>query len=184
MLNYYFTEQVTRIRMRNRKLFPGKETLARRIRDRREDLQLQQGDVVRLLKDNYNVEISQPAYSKYETGETATPSLPVLSALSKVLDISLDYLINGVEWQPAAIPFLNREANTVAELIDEIEDEADRRLLLSLVESISRRSAQYSALERDMLDLLEETIINMTEVQRAKAQSILQKISRKYDIAN
>lgn len=29
MLNYYFTEQVTRIRMRNRKLFPGIEEVRR-----------------------------------------------------------------------------------------------------------------------------------------------------------
>ncbi len=39
MLTNYFTEPMTRIRMRNRKPFPGKETLARRIRGRREDLQ-------------------------------------------------------------------------------------------------------------------------------------------------
>lgn len=58
----------------------------RRIRDLREDRDLTQSTIARYLN------ITQRAYSRYETGERNIP-VEVLSALADFYDTSVDYLI-------------------------------------------------------------------------------------------
>ena len=58
----------------------------RRIRDLREDRDLTQSTIARYLN------ITQRAYSRYETGERSIP-VEVLSALADFYDTSVDYLI-------------------------------------------------------------------------------------------
>lgn len=57
-----------------------------RIRDMREDHDLTQVQVARMLH------MSQPGYSKYESGDNDIPTA-VLIQLAKIYDTSIDYLL-------------------------------------------------------------------------------------------
>ena len=61
-----------------------------RIRDLREDRDLTQTEVARML------EMSQTGYSKYETGENDIPTA-VLIKLSRFYNTSIDYLLGESE---------------------------------------------------------------------------------------
>ena len=58
-----------------------------RIRELREDHDLRQVDIARVLQ------MSQTGYSKYETGENDVPT-SVLIALARYYNVSVDYLLN------------------------------------------------------------------------------------------
>ncbi len=58
----------------------------RRIRDLREDKDLTQTQVAKML------DMSQTGYSKYETGKNDIPT-EILIALSKLYETSIDYLL-------------------------------------------------------------------------------------------
>lgn len=58
----------------------------RRIRDLREDRDLSQADVAKILH------VSQPTYSRYESGALDIPSA-VLIALAEFYGVSVDYLL-------------------------------------------------------------------------------------------
>ena len=60
--------------------------LYNRIRELREDHDLRQVDVAKILK------MSQTGYSKYETGENDVPT-SVLIALARYYHVSVDYLL-------------------------------------------------------------------------------------------
>ena len=62
----------------------------RRIRDLREDRDLNQTEVARELG------MSQTGYSKYETGENDIPT-SVLIKLARFYDTSIDYLLNETD---------------------------------------------------------------------------------------
>ena len=67
-----------------------------RIRELREDHDLRQVDVAKILK------MSQTGYSKYETGENDVPTA-VLIALADFYHVSIDYLLgrtNKPEFHP------------------------------------------------------------------------------------
>ena len=57
-----------------------------RIRELREDLDMNQTEMAKLL------DMSQTGYSKYETGENDIPTA-ILIKLSKIHDTSIDYLL-------------------------------------------------------------------------------------------
>ena len=61
-----------------------------RIRDLRNDKDLSQTDMARIL------DMSQTGYSKYETGENDIPTR-VLIALADFYDTSVDYLLGRVD---------------------------------------------------------------------------------------
>lgn len=62
----------------------------RRIRDLREDKDLTQTQVAKILG------MSQTGYSKYETGENDLPT-QVLIKLSDFYDVSIDYLLDRTD---------------------------------------------------------------------------------------
>ena len=67
-----------------------------RIRELREDHDLRQVDIAKILK------MSQTGYSKYETGENDVPT-SVLIALADFYNVSVDYLLgrtNKPEFHP------------------------------------------------------------------------------------
>ena len=68
-----------------------------RIRELREDNDLRQVDVAKILK------MSQTGYSKFETGENDVPT-SVLIALARYYNVSTDYLL-GLTDNPA--PYLD-----------------------------------------------------------------------------
>ncbi len=61
-----------------------------RIRNLREDLDMNQTEVARIL------EMSQTGYSKYETGENDIPTT-VLIRLARFYDTSIDYLLGETD---------------------------------------------------------------------------------------
>ena len=62
----------------------------RRIRDLREDRDLTQTQVAKMLG------MSQTGYSKYETGENDIPT-PILIKLARFYDTSIDYLLSQTD---------------------------------------------------------------------------------------
>lgn len=62
----------------------------RRIRDLREDKDLNQTQVAKMLG------MSQTGYSKYETGENDLPTA-ILIKLADFYDVSVDYLLNRTD---------------------------------------------------------------------------------------
>lgn len=62
----------------------------RRIRDLREDKDLNQTQVAKMLG------MSQTGYSKYETGENDLPTT-ILIKLADFYDVSIDYLLNRTD---------------------------------------------------------------------------------------
>lgn len=62
----------------------------RRIRDLREDKDLTQTQMARLLN------MSQTGYSKYETGENDIPT-EILIKLSKIHNVSIDYILGQTD---------------------------------------------------------------------------------------
>jgi len=62
----------------------------RRIRDLREDRDLNQTQVAKLLG------MSQTGYSKYETGENDIPTA-ILIKLARFYDVSVDYLLGETD---------------------------------------------------------------------------------------
>ncbi len=62
----------------------------RRIRDLREDKELNQTEVAKML------EMSQTGYSKYETGENDIPTA-ILIKLARFYNTSIDYLLGETE---------------------------------------------------------------------------------------
>ena len=65
----------------------------RRIRDLREDHDMTQTQVAKILG------MSQTGYSKYETGENDLPTA-VLIRLARLYGTSIDYLLNETDQQP------------------------------------------------------------------------------------
>ena len=61
-----------------------------RIRDLREDRDLNQTQVAKILG------MSQPGYSKYETGENDIPTA-ILIRLARFYNTSIDYLLNRTD---------------------------------------------------------------------------------------
>lgn len=62
----------------------------KRIRDLREDKDLTQTQVAKILS------MSQTGYSKYETGENDIPT-PVLIKLSRFYGVSIDYILGETD---------------------------------------------------------------------------------------
>ena len=75
----------------------------RRVRDLREDHDLRQVDIAKML------DMSQTGYSKYETGENDIPTA-VLIKLAEYYDTSIDYLL-GVTDQKKRYPATDKEMN-------------------------------------------------------------------------
>lgn len=62
----------------------------KRIRDLREDMDLTQTQMAKLLN------MSQTGYSKYETGENDIPTA-ILIKLSKIHNVSIDYILDQTD---------------------------------------------------------------------------------------
>ena len=70
--------------------FQGVDNMYRRIRDLREDRDLNQTRIAQYLG------MSQTGYSKYETGENDIPTV-VLIKLANFYDVSVDYLLERTD---------------------------------------------------------------------------------------
>ena len=70
--------------------YEGAAAMYKRIRDLREDMDLNQTQVARMLN------MSQTGYSKYETGENDIPTT-VLIRLAAFYGVSVDYLLDQTD---------------------------------------------------------------------------------------
>ena len=64
--------------------------MMRRLRDLREDRDLTQQDIAKLLH------CSQTTYSRYETGKSNVP-IDILKTLAKFYKVSIDYIVELVD---------------------------------------------------------------------------------------
>lgn len=71
-------------------MIKGRDTMYPRIRDLREDRDLNQTQVAKML------DMSQTGYSKYETGENDIPTA-VLIKLAQFYNTSIDYLLGETD---------------------------------------------------------------------------------------
>lgn len=155
-------------------------TFAWRLRSTRDALGITQFEMCDRVKSivqrkEPTFDLSYPAYNKYETGDTATPRLSVLAAISQVLGVSLDYLITGEE-PDGEVKFATHEAEQVASIVDNLPAEL-RTALLDGAQLLQRlhRNIEHSQLEHVMF--LEEIKTLLPEQKRIQAQSILNKIN-------
>lgn len=95
--------------------------IGKRIKNKRKELSLTQEKLSEIL------EVSPSYVSEIERG-SSIPSLATISKISKVLDLSLDYLVYGVN--------VNNSDNTFSEFLKLIP-EKNHKLYISLCESIS-----------------------------------------------
>lgn len=83
-------------------------TFGKNMQRRREDMLLTQPDLLERLKE-YGVDVKQATLSHYETGRRF-PDPPVMAAIARSLDVSVDYLLG-----------LTENESPVAELLEELE---------------------------------------------------------------
>ena len=79
-----------RLNYNNPVMIKGRYTMYPRIRDLREDRDLNQTQVAKML------DMSQTGYSKYETGENDIPTA-VLIKLAQFYNTSIDYLLGETD---------------------------------------------------------------------------------------
>lgn len=79
-----------RLNYNNPVMIKGRDTMYPRIRDLREDRDLNQTQVAKML------DMSQTGYSKYETGENDIPTA-VLIKLAQFYNTSIDYLLGETD---------------------------------------------------------------------------------------
>jgi len=70
--------------------------LGERIKVLRKQRKLTQSDLMNILRNEYNLKTDRVMISKWETG-FQTPQADTLKIIAKVLDVSLDFLLTGVE---------------------------------------------------------------------------------------
>ena len=156
-----------------------KNTFTWRLRRARDDMGITQyamcdriNEIVRRSEPGFD--LSYPAYNKYETGDTATPRLPVLAAIGSVLNLSIDYLVTGHEPDGTA-NFATEEAEQVAAIVDSLPAEL-RAALLDAAQLLQKlhHSIEHSQIEHVMF--LERIKTLLPEQERIQAQSILNKV--------
>lgn len=175
-------------------------TLAWRTMITREERGLKQIDLVKLINEPpYNIGLTVGAYSKIETGDTRTPKIETLVALSEILSVSLDYLIAGkpqANEQDVDI-FISEEANIVGAIVDQMipawrqfvvdtikllnlrEQEVNRQL-----DSLQERNKELAENEKRLRDMqlqftkfLVEIMPHIDDAGRRRARSILHDIN-------
>ena len=121
-------------------------------------------------------DLSYPAYNKYETGDTATPRLNVLSAISEITELSLDYLVSGREKEKEE-RFATTEAEQIAAIVDSLPIDL-RTPLLEGARLLQRMSLTLQQTQIEEALFLNKIKTLLPEQERIKAQSILDKINR------
>ena len=136
---------------------PEENTFGWRLMKARTDRQMSQNDVIdRLAKyKSKDMPRSVPALSQLEIGETKRVHVDLLLALCKILDVSAEYLITGVEAEkPTA---WSEEAEKLASMVDSLSPRA-RRLLLDGAHMLKQVENEILENHREIARLLEENI--------------------------
>lgn len=130
----------------------------------REDREMSQKEVVDKLADydSEGIPRSIPALSQLELGMTKRVHVDLLLALSEILNVSVGYLITGIE--PESPTAWSEEAEQVARLIDQMQPPT-RQVLLS---------AAKAALEA------ERQLRKQTEQQMFESEKELSRIMKSY----
>jgi transcriptional regulator with XRE-family HTH domain len=155
-------------------------TFAWRLRQSRDQMGITQYDmcdkineIVRRREPGFA--LSYPAYNKYETGDTATPRLPVLAAIGKVLGLSIDYLVTGHEPDGKA-DFSTEEAEQVAAIVDSLPAEL-RATILGGAQLLQRMHYNAEQSQAEHVMFIQRIKPLLPEQERIQAQSILDKIN-------
>lgn len=124
------------------------DTFAWRLRQQRDAMGITQFEmcdriIAIIRRDEPEFSLSYPAYNKYETGDTATPRLNVLTAIREITGLSLDYLIAG-EPEETGSEFATEEAEQIAVIVDSLPPDLRAALLdgATLLQRLDRTIAQ------------------------------------------
>ena len=157
------------------------DTFAWRLRQQRDAMGITQFEmcdriIAIIRRDEPEFSLSYPAYNKYETGDTATPRLNVLTAIREITGLSLDYLIAG-EPEETGSEFATEEAEQIAVIVDSLPPDLRAALLdgATLLQRLDRTISQNQIEQALFLDRIKSLL---PEQERIQAQSILSKISR------
>ena len=155
------------------------DTFAWRLRQQRDAMGITQFEmcdriieVVRRTEPEFS--LSYPAYNKYETGDTATPRLNVLTAIREITGLSLDYLITGEE--PDKEPeYKTTEAPAIAEIVESMPPNL-RATLLSGAQLLQQMDQAILQSQMEQIAFINRIKSLLPEQERIQAQSILNKI--------
>jgi len=100
-----------------------KDSFGKRVRDEREERELTQSDMIRLLSERYGIQMSEAAFSKIEIGETKRLHIDLQMAIAGILEIDIRYLLTGEE-RGETISY-SAEAEEVARLTGKVPDPSD-----------------------------------------------------------
>lgn len=132
-------------------------TFAWRLRQAREEKELEQTQVVDELKRRFGYEMTYAAYNKHETGDTENPKLAVLDMLSQVLGCSIDYLVSGREPEEKTAKFWSEEADKAGNIIDGMLPQT-RGLALCILDQLMQMDKEQRSNEYEIAHLLAENI--------------------------
>ena len=123
----------------------------------REDREMSQKEVVDKLAayDNEGIPRSVPALSQLELGMTKRVHVDLLLALSEILNVSVAYLITGVE--PESPTAWSEEAEQVARLIDQMLPRS-RQLIKTIAKNLVIIDNEQREAEVNIAVLLQENL--------------------------
>lgn len=132
-------------------------TFGRRLKVLRMDRELSQVELRDALK-KYGVDIGETYISELER-TAKMPSLEVAAAMARALDVSLDYLglisDEAHSYRQEAEPsYISPEADTVAQLIDGMNQES-RELVLNLARSLAATATDRLLREDEAINILD-----------------------------
>jgi len=89
--------------------------------------------------------ISPNHFSRLETGKYM-PSIPVLVKIAQALEVTIDYLVNGMDEDIPEIQIKNKSLLEKVKLIDNL-DEEDQRAIIRIIDSMLTKTKMKSLLE-------------------------------------
>lgn len=114
----------------------------KRVRDLREDNDLRQIDIARELN------ISQPQYQRYESGERQIP-IDIAIDLANIYGVSLDYLLGLTDNKKASLPSLNERTKKALTYFNRLNEENQDYVLGEMVK-LHREQEAKSKRKKDI----------------------------------
>lgn len=151
----------------------------------REDREMSQKEVVDKLAeyDSDGIPRSVPALSQLELGMTKRVHVDLLLALSEILNVSVAYLITGVE--PESPTAWSEEAELVARLIDQMQPPSRQVLLAAAKATLEaerqlqkQAEQQISESEKELARIMRSYISHLENGDRKVINAYIDRIDR------
>lgn len=150
------------------------DTMGGRLMLARKDKGLNQLELLERLKEKGH-EITPAHWSRVENNQRGL-SLDLLVAAADILEQSLDYLTGRPTAPEGGEHFITDEANAVGRLLDTMDDDL-RKLVLLSTQHLKRLDEERKALHREVATLLIESLSCVSDDSKIRAKSVLDKIN-------